>query len=359
MSSTNNSIYHAVATGHHKTSEVANNILLAGGNAFDATVAAFLTLSITEPAMASSFAGGFVNIHSAESGNFLIDYFTQTPLNKTAQSPNYTEVVVDFGASQERFYAGPASMAVSGAMAMIHYLVENHCRMTLKELIKPAQSLAVQGVELTNFQALDLDLLQSIFGLEDRGKEIFFRHATLKKEGDIIQMEAYADFLESLAHENKAWVYRGEVAETVVRFCEENGGYLTRKDFEQYELLIKKPFTFNLGNHRISAPGLPSLGGGLLYRFTKQLWAKSVFPSEPLYFDRLLEAFDACEPYLKDGKKLFDSIFGNSSNTATNIIAGGTSHFNILDPYGKWSSIVGINRRGQRIFYSWYRYSYE
>ncbi len=339
MSSINKRIKYAVATGHHLTSKVAYDILEAGGNAFDATVAAFLLMSITEPAMSSAFAGGFVNIHSVERGNLLIDYFTQTPVSKQLAKPKYEEIIVDFGASKESFYAGPASMAVSGAMYMIHHLIDHFCTMPLKELAKPAQEYAVNGVALTNFQAVDLELLKSIFGLNESGRNIFFNMDGLKKQGDFIKMSAYSDFLESFAREKQDWVYRGEIAHSLVKHCEENGGYLTHADFESYQLKISKPFMFKLGDIDISVPGLPSLGGGLMYKYTKALWKDVNASNTKEYFARSVEAFDLCEPYLKDGTKLFEDIAYNGHSMSSNIMTNGTSHFNILDKKGNAVSL--------------------
>lgn len=49
----------AISAGHEKTLEVCKEILVSGGNAFDASIAGAFAMFITEPCMASAGAGGF------------------------------------------------------------------------------------------------------------------------------------------------------------------------------------------------------------------------------------------------------------------------------------------------------------
>ena len=55
-----------VAAGHSKTAEAGKIILEAGGNAFDAAVAAALASCVAEPTLASLGGGGFLLAHTAD-----------------------------------------------------------------------------------------------------------------------------------------------------------------------------------------------------------------------------------------------------------------------------------------------------
>ena len=92
----------AVAAGHSKTAHTAAEVLRAGGNAFDAAVAAFFTSCVCEPALASLGGGGFL-LARVESGRTrLFDFFTHTPRAKPQDyAIDFYPVVVDFGSAQQ------------------------------------------------------------------------------------------------------------------------------------------------------------------------------------------------------------------------------------------------------------------
>lgn len=326
---------YAIASGHHLTNQVGEDVLHAGGNCFDAAIACFLAMAITEPAMASSFAGGFANLWHNEKGNLLIDYFCQTPISGIQNKPNYTKIEVDFDNSIEVFYAGPASMAVSGAMKMIHFLARNFGTIPLKVLAEPAISLAKNGVQLTPFQHEDLVLLQSIFGLNAHGRSLFYNENGIKEIGDKVQMTGYADFLYSFSREDEEWMYKGEIAKKVVSYCAENGGHLTLEDFSAYKLGVSKPLLYSFNNHLISSPSFPSFGGPLLSLFLDQ-YQKTI---QNEYLSELLDCFSACIPLTKNRLALEKELRNRDinipdSNTSENIFSGGTSHFSIVDAAG-------------------------
>jgi len=333
----------AIASGHHLTTAVAREILEAGGNAFDAAVAAYLAMFITEPAMASAFAGGFANVHFADGKNEIVDFFCQTPLTFN-EDHQYEKIEVDFGAATETFYAGPASMAVSGAMALIYHLAEEHCTMPLKTLVQPARDLAKDGVELTAFQAYDLKLLESIFGLKETGRSLFYQNGDLKQEGDMLEMNDYADFLDTIAREDLGWFYIGEIAQKVSEYASEQGGFICYDDFTQYRLKYIKPLIFKWGQHKICTPTFPSLGGGLQLIFYNQLMFSHYDAGSGKHLKTLLNAFDFVEDSISDKQRLWQKLHNigihTDIDTNNDLRAGGTSHFNIAD---KWGNVIALS----------------
>lgn len=69
----------AVATGHPETSRAAARVLRAGGNAFDAGLAAGFVAAISEPTFTSLGGGGFLMGRTAEGRELLFDFFVDTP----------------------------------------------------------------------------------------------------------------------------------------------------------------------------------------------------------------------------------------------------------------------------------------
>jgi len=356
----NSNIQYAIAAGHAITAQVAEEVLLAGGNAFDAGVAAYLVSFISEPVMASVGAGGFANIVTRAGEQFILDFFCQTPKSQDIVRPNYEEIVIDFGESQETFYAGPASMAVPGAIALINHLINKHCSMHLKELVQPAQKLATEGILYTPFQAEDTLLLANILTHSDHGKKLFIKDGKLITDGDRFRLPSYADFLESFAREKGDWFYRGEIAQTVSEYSKDNGGFLRYNDFEDYRITKTNPFNFSLGDRRISVPSLPSMGGGLMNLFLEQFeksskQSQTIQKLSNLHYRALRASFENANKYAKDANHLAQKIrekdahYSIPENTKT-IIPNGTSHFNILDKYGNGISLSTSIGEGSSYF---------
>ena len=96
----------AVASGHPATTAAAIEVLAAGGNAFDACVAAGFAASVAEPTLTSLGGGGFLLARTAAGEEVLFDFFVDTPgRGRGPAAPprdlDFDEVVVRFcGADQ-------------------------------------------------------------------------------------------------------------------------------------------------------------------------------------------------------------------------------------------------------------------
>ena len=333
---------YAIASGHSKTTEVAQTILESGGNAFDAAVAAYLACAVTEPVMASAGAGGFANIYTKEGENFILDFFCQTPLSNTLSHPNYHEIDINFGESVERFFTGPASMAVPGAMAMVQYLAKHHCSIPLRELVKPAQEFGTNGVVYNSFQAVDTKMLSKILLQYPRGEVLFKKDGAILKEGDVFRLDQYADFLESFAREKANWFYVGEIGQMVSNYVQENFGFLSYEDFKQYQVEIRKPYIFDFHGYQISTPLLPSMGGGLMHLFLSEIEKQNFDPLTKEHFSALRGAFAEAHPYTSNPTKLYErlkELNPNLGDAYSGRLPGGTSHFNIVDRDGNAISL--------------------
>ena len=207
------SMNYALSGGHKKTIEAAEIILNQGGNAVDAAIAGYLVSFVAEPCMASLGAGGFAIINNKEQIK-VIDFFCQTPIQKKRiTQQEFYPVTVDFGRTTEDFHVGKGSIAVPGALAGIYKMHELYGSIPIKQLIEPALLWSKEGIALDHFQAYDFNLLKEIFALDPNMKHIYFNNdGTLKKEGDLIKMESYNDFLDVLSHEGRDLFYKGEIA---------------------------------------------------------------------------------------------------------------------------------------------------
>jgi gamma-glutamyltranspeptidase/glutathione hydrolase len=68
-----------VAAGHTLTAEAAAEVLHAGGNAYDAVLAALMVACVAEPVLCSPGGGGFLLARPASEKPRVYDFFVQTP----------------------------------------------------------------------------------------------------------------------------------------------------------------------------------------------------------------------------------------------------------------------------------------
>ncbi|MFT6333862.1 MAG: gamma-glutamyltranspeptidase/glutathione hydrolase [Saprospiraceae bacterium] len=351
---------YALSGGHKKTIEAAEIILNQGGNAVDAAIAGYLVSFVAEPCMASLGAGGFAMINNKKQIK-VIDFFCQTPIQKKSiHQQDFFPVTVDFGRTTEDFHVGKGSIAVPGALAGIYKMHELYGSIPIKQLIEPALLWSKEGIPIDKFQAYDFILLAEIFALDPNMKHVFFnKNGTLKKEGDILRMESYSDFLDVLSHEGRDLFYKGDIAKSISNDMLQ-GGHLTRNDFDQYEAIVRDPIKFNFLGKSVHTTGFPSVGGmlvtAILNTFQDSTSDKKIYPQTIEHFQELASTFSRIAQLNNDQAKIANYLFHNFGiNTRTNTNTssskwGGTSHFNVIDKKGMTVSLTTSVGEGSGYF---------
>lgn len=335
---------YAISGGNQKTIEAAEIILSQGGNAVDAAIAAYLVSFISEPCMASIGASGFAMINDTKRIK-MVDFFCQTPkVKKRTSDLDFIPITVDFGNLKEDYHVGKGSIAVPGAVAGIFKMHEIWGKLPIPEIFEPALQWSKEGIKVDKFQAHFFQLLENIFKLTPEGEKLFFNaDGSLKIEGQIVKMPEFHDFLDVLKIEGKDLIYKGEVAKQVSEDLKD-GGHLNRNDFEEYEVYVKDPITFDFFDYKISTPGFPSVGGMLntaLLNTFQDLAIKEKFPFLSLsHFQQLVNTFTSVKKLQNNPRKIanyLNSHFGINTDIRQKIGGrkwGGTSHFNVIDNDG-------------------------
>ncbi|MCW8945542.1 MAG: gamma-glutamyltransferase [Sedimenticola sp.] len=257
-----------VAAGHEVTANAAREILLAGGNAFDAALAALFASCIAEPVLASLGGGGFLMAQTAGEKPSLYDFFVQTPHGRpAADDVDFYPIVADFGTVQQEFHIGMGSIATPGAIKGIFSIHKDLCKLPLKEIIQPAREAALKGVRVNSFQHHIADLVSPIIKSSPGALRL---HATAQQPDkialtdEIITHPEMADTFEILAHEGEALFYQGEMGRLLTDTCRDHGGCLTATDLEAYSVARRQPLTLNYHNNRLFTNPPPSVGGILI-----------------------------------------------------------------------------------------------
>ena len=256
----------SVAAGDAHTAQAAADVLKAGGNAFDAALAALFAASVAEPVLCSLGGGGFLLAHPAQGRPVLYDFFAHTPMRKKTEV-DFHPVLADFGPVTQEFHIGLGAIATPGVVRGAFEALRDLGTMPARDIIAPALALARDGFKLSALQAYIFEVVEPIYMATPECRAQYASpecSAKLIGAGETMRMPEAADFLDALAREGDGLFYRGEVAAGVARDCEDRGGHLERCDFEAYQVHKRAPLAVEYAGARLLTNPPPSVGGTLI-----------------------------------------------------------------------------------------------
>ena len=351
---------YAIAAGHQKTAEAGIEMFRLGGNAFDAAVAAILASFVAEPMLTSAAGGGFLLAHTQDNRNILFDFFTQTPRQKKSiRKINFYPVDVNFGDAIQTFHIGLGSMAVPGNLLGAFHVHQKLGQLPFHVVAEPAIHYAKNGIELSKFQAYCLNLLKPIMTASKEARQVYAPAGELLQMGESILMPDFAATLTELIENGIEEFYLGEIAQKIVKDCQNNGGYLTLEDFRNYQVIEREPLLVNYRDRILLTNPPPSSGGTLIAFATKLLstidlnkieWGSSYHLELLAQIMRLTnqartDGYDT-HIYQKDIAQQFLSpehfaIYEQQLNKW-----GSTTHISVMDSEGNAASVTTSNGEG-------------
>jgi gamma-glutamyltranspeptidase/glutathione hydrolase len=243
-----------IAAGHPATAEVGLGILAEGGTAADAVVAMALASCVGETVMSGLLAGCHAIVFDGSTVRNL-DGFAAVP----AHEGDLTELPVAFGDELVTYSIGPASCAVPGLPAALDELWRQLGRMPWRRLVEPSLRLARDGVPLPAMHQRSLEMLAELFTLE-RGRELFAKDGRTLESGELLVQPGLVDALDALSEEGAASVYRGSIAEALLRI---EGVVLTADDLRDYRARWRDPVLVEWHEYRVATraglSGVPEL----------------------------------------------------------------------------------------------------
>lgn len=253
-----------VVSAREEASQLGSEIMKKGGNAFDAMVATELSLVVAYPFAGSVGGGGFMvyRKNNGEVGG--IDYREKAPLaaHKDMYLDSLGNVIPGMSTT------GGTAVGVPGTVAGVLEVHKKFGKLPLKDIIEPVIALANRGVVVTEKQAKRLEGYRNQF-IEANGDSTKF--AKPFKAGDTIKYPAYAKTLQKILEEGRDGFYKGEVAQKLAAFVQENGGLITEEDLARYEAVWRDPIVFDYKDIKIISMSPPSSGGVTINQMFKMM----------------------------------------------------------------------------------------
>ncbi len=266
-----------ISAGDPITAEVGAEILKAGGNAFDAVIAATFMSFAASSSITSAGGGGFLLAHPDKGKDVIYDFFVQTPINKKEASElDFHPINVDFGDKTQEFHIGLGAVATPGNIAGLFDIHKDLGSMPMTEIMAPVLERMKKGIKIHKQTKYQIDILTPILSKTETGKLIYLKNHEPIVIGDRCYFPQMMDIFDFLSRTGPREFYEGEIAQNISALCEQGGGHLSTDDFKSYKVFKRNPLEVKYRNAKILTNPPPNTGGPLI-AFLLKLFEHATF----------------------------------------------------------------------------------
>lgn len=300
-----------VASTHWLASSAGMAMLEKGGNAFDAAVAAGLTLQVCEPHLNGPGGDLPLIMHSAKTGKTQV-LCGQGPAPAGATIEHYKGLGFDLVPG-----SGLLATVVPGAFDAWMLMLRDHGELTLEEVFEPAIGYAANGVPLVERVSMTINVVKELFQNEwPTSAALFLPGGEVPRPGTLFRNTQLAATWRRILDEAKAAgsdrtaridaargaFYRGFVAEAMDEFCRENAvmdvsgerhrGVLTADDMVSWQARYEDPVRYDYHGYTVCKTGPWGQGPVLLQQLAllRDVDIASMDPTGPDFVHVVVEA---------------------------------------------------------------------
>jgi gamma-glutamyltranspeptidase / glutathione hydrolase len=251
-----------VCTSVPAATQVGLDILKRGGSAVDAAIAANATLGLMEPV--SNGIGGdlFAIVYSGKENKLY-------GINGSGRSPaglSYAQMKAELDKLNRKTIPprGMLPISVPGCVDAWVELHKKFGKLNLSDDLAPAVKYAEEGFPVTELIAFYWELAPEVYKNLPGG---FLETYTLDgkgrtpAKGDIFKNPELARTLRLIGDRGRDAFYRGEIADKIDKFMQQNGGFLRKVDFEKHTSTWVEPVSTNYRGYDVFE--LPPNGQGI------------------------------------------------------------------------------------------------
>ena len=243
----------AVVSSQELATQAGLEMLAAGGMAADAAIAIAAALSVVEPWFSSALGGGTWALYYDAEADEVTNLDGVGPVGSKATLSDYESRVDSPGIHQA---------ILPGAWDGWMLWLDRYGRLDLGQVLTPAIRIAREGYPVGAEMALWLNQEADFILASPSSARIYAPTGALLGEGGIVlQTEQANTFLDLVRAYDDAsggsrsdavqaardYFYRGPLAEAIVEFSDQGGGYLTLEDFRGFEAEIVEPISIDYG----------------------------------------------------------------------------------------------------------------
>ncbi|HYG54712.1 MAG TPA: gamma-glutamyltransferase family protein [Burkholderiales bacterium] len=281
----------AVATNSYLSANAAVDILKAGGNAFDAAVAATLVEGIVNAQMHTIGGECPMLIRLAGESRVL-------SINGNTAAPR--------AATPEAFFSrglkdvpdqGVLAAGVPAAFSALVTVLNRWGTMSFADVSAHARELCTEGYPvsagLRHQHKYGIEPMRARFEADWPGSKALYLSNGVPEVSTFLKNASLGRMYDYLASEKDAHAafYRGDVAAEIVKYAKEKGGLLALEDLAEFQTLIENPVSLRFGDVELFKCGFWSQGPAELQTLAL-MWPylKDIAPGSADYCHLLIEA---------------------------------------------------------------------
>jgi len=217
------------ATSQPLATQIALDILKAGGSAVDAAIAANAALGLMEPTGSGIGGDLFAIVWDAEKKELV-------GLNASGRSPQaMTLEYFQSNGIDEIPLFGPLPVSVPGAVDGWFQLHARYGRLDMQQILAPAIAYARDGFPVSEVIANYFERNALRIGEYPGFKETFMPNGHVPRKGEMFKNPRLANTYELIANKGRDEFYKGSIARDIVAYMKEQGGLLSYDDLVAHE----------------------------------------------------------------------------------------------------------------------------
>jgi gamma-glutamyltranspeptidase/glutathione hydrolase len=357
-----------VSTSHPLAAQAGLRMLLKGGNAVDAAIAAAAAITLLEPVSNGLGSDCFAIVWDGKELHGL----NSSGVAPAAWSPEYFKG--KHGTGKDGLAIQPKrgwdSVTVPGAVAGWAALHEKLGKLPFETLLEPAIEIAERGYAVPPMVARKWAAAAAELKDQPGYAEAFMPGGEAPATGDHFRLPAAANTLRRIAASKGRDFYEGELAEKIAAFSKQCGGAMTLDDLRNYKPEWVKPISRSYRGYELheippNGQGIAALIAlGIVERFDIASMPLDSVQSQHLQIEAMKLAFADVYRYVADPRsmevtpqqmlqdgyldsraKLID-LSRASAVSAGRPAAGGTIYLTAADESGMMISFIQSNYMG-------------
>ena len=252
-----------VVTNHPLASAAGSEMLLGGGTAVDAAVAALFALTVVEPMMVGILGGGLSHLRLPDGRHIVIDNLSTAPA--AAHAGMYEPTHDGFASARDtrdrKNAVGAAAVATPGTLAGWLHMLERYGTRPLHQVLAPAIRLAESGFVATNYLHECTRNMAADLARDPGLAALFLPGGAAIAAGATLVQHDYAMTLRRIADDGPAAFHGGVLGQRVADHIGAHGGTLSLHDLASYKPLEREAIRGTYRGRTIVGPPPPASSG--------------------------------------------------------------------------------------------------
>ncbi len=297
-----------VSTSHPLAAQAGLRMLLKGGSAVDAAIAAAATITLVEPVSCGLGGDAFAIVwHEGKAHGLNASGHAPMAWNPEYFAQKYGRDANGFAKAPKR---GVDAVTVPGVVAGWAALHEKFGKLDFAELMQPAIEIARRGHAVAPVVAHKWAAAVPEIKDQPGFAQTFLPQGRSPRVGERFSVPGAARTLETIGRTRGRSMYEGELAKTVVEYLRANGGVHTLEDFAAYKAQWVEPLQMNYRGftlHEIppNGQGIAALMAvGILENFDLRALGLDTVAVQHLQIEAMKLAFADIYRYVSDPRTM-------------------------------------------------------